>query len=72
MEKGPGKQIQSDIWEFKLAKYYHESDRFIMWLLSYNAMLSKLRRVFDIKTLRSVYYATFDSHTCYASLGAKH
>ena len=33
-----------------------------------NAMLSKLRYVFDIKTLRSVYYAIFESHLCYASL----
>ena len=39
-----------------------------------NAMLSKLRHVLDIKTLRSVYYATVDSyiyamlHLCYASL----
>ena len=33
-----------------------------------NAMLSKLRHVLDIKTLRSVYYAVFESHLCYASL----
>ena len=33
-----------------------------------NAMLSKLRYVLDIKTLRSVYYAIFESHLCYASL----
>ena len=33
-----------------------------------NAMLSKLRHVLDIKTLRSVSYAIFDSHLCYASL----
>ena len=33
-----------------------------------NAMLSKLRHVLDIKTLRSVYYAIFESHLCYASL----
>ena len=33
-----------------------------------NAMLSKLRHVLDIKTLKSVYYAIFDSHLCYASL----
>ena len=39
-----------------------------MWLLSHNAMLSKLRHVLDIKTLRSVYYAIFESHLCYASL----
>ena len=31
-----------------------------------NAMLSKLRHVLDIKTLRSVYYAIFESHLCYA------
>ena len=31
-------------------------------------MLSKLRHVLDIKTLRSVYYAIFESHLCYASL----
>ena len=33
-----------------------------------NAMFSKLRHVLDIKTLRSVYYAIFESHLCYASL----
>ena len=33
-----------------------------------NAMLSKLRHILDIKTLRSVYYAMFESHLCYASL----
>ena len=33
-----------------------------------NAMLSKLRHVLDIKTLRSVYYAIFESHLCYVSL----
>ena len=33
-----------------------------------NAMLSKLRHVLDIKNLRSVYYAIFESHLCYASL----
>ena len=33
-----------------------------------NAMLSKLRHVLDIKTLRSVYYAIFESHFYYASL----
>ena len=33
-----------------------------------NAMLSKLRHVLDIKTLRSVYYAIFESRLCYASL----
>ena len=31
-------------------------------------MLSKLRHVLGIKTLRSVYYAIFESHLCYASL----
>ena len=33
-----------------------------------NAMLSELRHVLDIKTLRSVYYPIFESHLCYASL----
>ena len=33
-----------------------------------NAMLSKLRRVLDVKTLRSVCYAIFESHLCHASL----
>ena len=34
-----------------------------------NAMLSKLRHVLDIKTLRSVYYyAIFESYLCFASL----
>ena len=33
-----------------------------------HAMLSKVRHVFDINTLRSVYYDIFESHLCYASL----
>ena len=33
-----------------------------------NAMFPKLRHVLDIKTLRSVYYAIFESHLCYAAL----
>ena len=33
-----------------------------------SAMLSKLRHVLDIKTLRSVYYAIIEPHLCYASL----
>ena len=32
-----------------------------------NAMTSKLRHVLDIKSLRSAYYAIFESHLCYAS-----
>ena len=32
------------------------------------AMLSKLRHVLDIKTLKSVYYTICESHLCYASL----
>ena len=33
-----------------------------------NDMLSKIRHVLDINTLRSVYCAIFESHLCYASL----
>ena len=33
-----------------------------------NAMLSKLRHLLDVKTLRSVYNAILESHLCYASL----
>ena len=33
-----------------------------------NAMLSKLRYVLDIKTLKSVKYTIFESHLCYASV----
>ena len=33
-----------------------------------NAMLSKLRHALNTKTLRSVYYAIFESHLCYASI----
>ena len=33
-----------------------------------NVVLSNLRHVLDIKTLRSVYYAIFESHLCYVSL----
>ena len=35
------------------------------------AMLSKLRHVFDVKALRSVNYATFESYLCYTCLGTK-
>ena len=37
-------------------------------LIKANAMLSKLRHVLDIRTLRSVYYAIFESYLCYTSL----
>ena len=40
----------------------------VLKLSKANAMLSKLRHVLDIKTLRSVYYAIFEPHLCYASL----
>ena len=33
-----------------------------------NDMLSKLRQVLDTKTLKTVFYAIFESHLCYASL----
>ena len=33
-----------------------------------NAMLSKLRHFLDNKTPKSVYYAIFESHLCYACL----
>ena len=33
-----------------------------------NAMLSKLRHVLNVKTLRSAFYAVFESHLCHASL----
>ena len=33
-----------------------------------NTMLSSLRHGYDLKTLKSVYYAIFESHLCYASL----
>ena len=33
-----------------------------------NPMLSKLRHVLDIKTLRLVYYAMLESRLCYTSL----
>ena len=32
-----------------------------------NAILSKLKYILDIKTLRLVYYAIFESHLFYAS-----
>ena len=42
--------------------------RVVINLNNGNAMVSKLRHVLDIKTLRSVYYAIFESHLLYASL----
>ena len=33
-----------------------------------NDMLSKLRQVLDTKTLKTVFYAIFESRLCYASL----
>ena len=65
------KQIQSNIWEFKLKKkltWKQQINHVALKLNKANAMLSKLKHVLDIKTLRSVYYAIFEPHSCYTSL----
>ena len=63
------KQIQLNIWEIdKRLTWKQQITHVALKLNKTNAMLSKLRHVLDIKTLRSVYYAIFESHLCYASL----
>ena len=57
-------EIQID----KRLTWKHQINHVVLKLDKANAMLSKLRHVLDIKTLRSVYYAIFESHLCYASL----
>ena len=61
-------QIQSDIWEFKILTWKQHINHVALQLNEVNAMLSKLRQVLDIKTLRSIYYAISESHLSYASL----
>ena len=46
----------------------HQINHVALKLNKADAMMSKLRHVLDIKTLRSVYYAIFESHLCNASL----
>ena len=57
-------EIQID----KKLKWKQQINHLALKLSKTNAMLSKLRNVLDIKTLKSVYYAIFKSHLCYASL----
>ena len=52
----------------KRLTWKHQINHVALKLNKANAMLSKVRHVLDIKTLRSVYYAIFESHLCYASL----
>ena len=63
------KQTQLNIWEIdKRLTWKQQITHVALKLNKTNAMLSKLRHVLDIKTLRSVYYAIYESHLCYASL----
>ena len=52
----------------KRLTWKHQINRVALKLNKANAILSKLKHVLDIKTLRSVYYAIFESHLCYVSL----
>ena len=62
------KQIQSNIWEFKRLTWKQDINHVALKLNKANAMLSKLRHLMDIKTLRSVYYAIFEPYVeCYVS-----
>ena len=67
------------LYETDLVRYFGiQIDKRLTWKQQINhvalklnkasAMLSKLRHALDSKTLRSVYYAIFESHLCYASL----
>ena len=67
------------LYETDLVRYFGiQIDKRLTWKQQINhvalklnkasAMLSKLRHALDLKTLRSVYYAIFESHLCYASL----
>ena len=71
--------MEKRLYETDLIKYLGiQIDKRLTWMQQINhvalklnkanAMLSKLRHVLDIKTLRSVYYAKFEYHLCYASL----
>ena len=57
-------EIQID----KRLTWKHQNNHVILKLNKANAMLPKLRNVFDIKTRRPIYYAIFEYHLCYASL----
>ena len=52
----------------KILTWKHQINHMLLKLNKANAMLSKLRHVLDVKTLKSVYYAIFESHLCYALL----
>ena len=71
--------MEKRLYETDLIKYLGiQIDKRLTWMQQINhvalklnkatAMLSKLRHVLDIKTLRSVYYAKFEYHLCDASL----
>ena len=50
----------------KRLKWKQQINHVALTLNKPNAKFSKLAHVLDIKTLRSVYYAIFQSHLCYA------
>ena len=60
------KQTRSNIWEFDKT-WKQKINHVTLKINKTNAMMSKLRHVLDIKTLKSVYYAIPESHLCYAS-----
>ena len=70
MEKCSVKQIQSNVWEFKLTKAWHgkQINHVVVKLNKSNAIMSKLTHVLNIKTLRSTYYAICEYHLCHVSL----
>ena len=74
-----GKNYETDLVKYlriqidKNLTCKQQIDRVVIGLNKGNAMISKLRHVLDIKTLRSVYYTIFESHLRYTSfcLGSK-
>ena len=57
-----------EIYLNKYLNWKHQINYIIINLIEANAMLSKIRRHVGIKTLKSIYYAIFESHLSYASL----
>ena len=57
-------------------------DRFLHWhdqvnsiavkLNSANVLLLKIRNYVNVKTLRNIYFAIFDSHLSYSCMGSKY
>ena len=68
-----GKNYETDLVKYlgiqidKNLTCKQQIDRVVIGLNKGNAMISKLRHVLDIKTLRPVYYTIFESHLRYTS-----